>query len=610
MNPELLLAHFNRISKSPEAVPRLRKFILELAVRGKLVEQDSTEEPASELMRTIQAEKARLMREGEIKKLESFEPVTANDVPFPIPRSWEVIRMGWLARKLGAGSTPLGGKSVYQEEGVPFLRSQNVYDNGLRLDDVALISRATHDKMSGTHIRQNDILLNITGASIGRCSLVPATFAEGNVSQHVAIIRLFLPAIREFIHMSLISPFFQQVIDDVQVGVSREGLSMQRLRLFPMLLPPLAEQHRIVTRVNELMALCDRLERAFKEQEDRRDHLAAASLHLLDNGANAETFRNHARFYLSHFPRLTTRPEDIQRFRRTILSLAVRGQLVPQDAADESASELLKRIQGEKATLTKEGRLRKEKPLPAIPADMAPFELPSGWLWARFGEIIEDADAGWSPKSESFPRSGHNWGVLKVSAVSWDKFLPEENKQLLPGVAPREAAQVHAGDFLISRANTSELVAKCVVVEQEPQNLILSDKIVRLQISENCSKHFVSMVNNHASHARAYYAEEASGTSFSMKNVSREVIYGLVIPLAPQNEQRRIVAKVDELMSLCDQLERQLTVSTAERRRLLDAVLYNALSETASARSSPSGSTKPNISGVFEQASLILKEQP
>jgi hypothetical protein len=140
MNPELLLTHFNRISKSPEAVPRLRKFILELAVRGKLVEQDSTEEPASELMKTIQAEKARLVRQGEIKKLESFEPVTANDVPFPIPRSWEAIRMGWLARKLGAGSTPLGGKSVYQKEGVPFLRSQNVYDDGLRLDDVALIS--------------------------------------------------------------------------------------------------------------------------------------------------------------------------------------------------------------------------------------------------------------------------------------------------------------------------------------------------------------------------------------------------------------------------------------------------------------------------------------
>ena len=187
--------------------------------------------------------------------------------------------MGWLARKLGAGSTPLGGKSVYQSDGVPFLRSQNVHDDGLRLGAVAFISRAIHDRMAGTHVQQHDILLNITGASIGRCAVVPSTFVEGNVSQHVAIIRLFLADIREFIHLSLISPFFQQVIDDVQVGVSREGLSMQRLRLFPMLLPPLAEQRRIVVKVEELMAVCDRLEAQLTTAQTESRRLLEAVLH-------------------------------------------------------------------------------------------------------------------------------------------------------------------------------------------------------------------------------------------------------------------------------------------------------------------------------------------
>lgn len=252
MNPEQLLAHFDRISDVPDAIPRLRRFILDLAVRGKLVEQDPRDEPASELLNRIQEEKAGLVKTGEIRRLESFEPVQAHEIPFTIPLGWHVIRMGWLARKLGAGSTPLGGKSVYHREGVPFLRSQNVHDDGLRLDDVAHISRSIHERMSGTHVQSNDILLNITGASIGRCSLVPSTFLEGNVSQHVTIIRLFLPDIRQFIHLSLISPFFQKVIDDVQVGVSREGLSMQRLRLFPMLIPPLAEQQRIVATVRSV----------------------------------------------------------------------------------------------------------------------------------------------------------------------------------------------------------------------------------------------------------------------------------------------------------------------------------------------------------------------
>ncbi len=132
---------------------------------------------------------------------------------------------------------------------------------------------------AGTHVQEQDILLNITGASIGRCAVVPSTLVEANVSQHVAIIRLFLPEIREFIHLSLISPLFQKVIEDVQVGVSREGLSMQRLRLFPMLLPPLAEQHRIVAKVDELMAVCDRLETQLTTARTESRRFLEAVLH-------------------------------------------------------------------------------------------------------------------------------------------------------------------------------------------------------------------------------------------------------------------------------------------------------------------------------------------
>lgn len=207
-----------------------------------------------------------------------------------------------------------------------------------------------------------------------------------------------------------------------------------------------------------------------------------------------------------------------------------------------------------------------------------PFQLPRNWQWICFGELIIDSDAGWSPKSEGFPRTGDNWGVLKVSAVSWDKFLPEENKQLLPKVIPPESAKIHAGDFLISRANTSELVAKSIVVEEEPNKLILSDKTVRLKIADECNKRFLCIVNNHAKYARSYYAEQASGTSLSMQNVSRAVIYELPIPLPPVAEQHRIVAKVDELMTLCDKLENQLTITETDSRRLLEAVLHETLS--------------------------------
>jgi type I restriction enzyme, S subunit len=277
---------------------------------------------------------------------------------------------------------------------------------------------------------------------------------------------------------------------------------------------------------------------------------------------------------LAHFDRLVDAPDAIPRLRRFILDLAVRGKLVPQDRNDEPAYELRKRIQAETKKLENDAKIRKKRPLHPIAEHEQPFESPAGWQWVRFGELINDSDAGWSPKTESFPRSGENWGVLKVSAVSWDTFLPEQNKQLLPGVAPPPNIKVRRGDFLISRANTSELVAKSVIVEQEPKNLTLSDKTVRLQIAAECSKEFLRLVNNHAEHARSYYAFKASGTSLSMKNVSRPIIYALVIPLPPLAEQQRIVAKVDELMALCDRLEAAQAERESRRDRLAAASLH------------------------------------
>jgi len=204
--------------------------------------------------------------------------------------------------------------------------------------------------------------------------------------------------------------------------------------------------------------------------------------------------------------------------------------------------------------------------------------LPSDWRWTRLGQLAAHSDAGWSPKTENFARKGNNWGILKVSAVSWDKFRPSENKQVLAGTTPRLQAVVNRGDFLISRANTAELIARAVIVDSEPINLMMSDKIVRLHLSRNCDPRFVCIINNRADFAREHYTRHASGVSPSMKNVSRDVILELPFPLPPLAEQHRIVAKVDELMGLCDRLEASLTAADDTRSRLLEALLAEALS--------------------------------
>src|SRR5262249_5471209 len=154
--------------------------------------------------------------------------IGAADTPFVLPQGWAWVRLEEITQKLGAGSTPLGGKNVYKPTGVKFIRSQNVWNVGLKLEDIVFIPNDVHHRMSGTWVEAGDILLNITGASIGRSSLVPDGFDEANVSQHVAIVRLVDKSIRSFIHLVIISPFVQDLIMGVQVGISREGLSMNR----------------------------------------------------------------------------------------------------------------------------------------------------------------------------------------------------------------------------------------------------------------------------------------------------------------------------------------------------------------------------------------------
>lgn len=267
---EFVSRNFADLYSVSENVADLKKAILQLAVMGKLVPQDPSDQSASELLKQIEAEKKKLIKEGKIKKQEPLPPIKPEEVPYTLPAGWEWVRLGEILTKYGAGSTPLGGQKVYQESGIMFLRSQNVWNDGLKIDDVARIDQSIHEKMSGTKVEANDILLNITGASIGRSAIFPFGLDEANVSQHVAILRTVTVAIVEYLHLYIIAPVFQDEIMDKQVGVSREGLSMSKLKDFPIPLPPLSEQQRIVAKVDELMALCDRLEQHLKDATDKQ----------------------------------------------------------------------------------------------------------------------------------------------------------------------------------------------------------------------------------------------------------------------------------------------------------------------------------------------------
>ena len=312
---------------------KLRQKILDLAIHGKLVPQDPNDEPASVLLERIKAEKERLIKEGKIKGSKksakaSDTPHYQQDVPFEVPDNWVWTDIEHICSKIGSGSTPRG--SNYSSKGIPFFRSQNIYNGGLVYEDIKFISEEVHQTMIGTEVLPNDLLLNITGGSLGRCAIVPENFQRGNVSQHVCIMRPIF-VVSEYFHAFVLSSIFSKSMKIT--GSGREGLPKYNLERMFFPLPPLSEQHRIVSEIENWFALIDQIEQGKLDLQ-----------------------------------------KVIKKAKNKILDLAIHGKLVPQDPNDEPASELLKRI----------------NPKAEITCDNGHYpQLPDGWCKCRLEDIVE-----------------------------------------------------------------------------------------------------------------------------------------------------------------------------------------------------------------------------
>ncbi len=268
----------NELGNQQSYLQQLRQSILQEAVQGKLTQRHKDDESASKLLERIKAEKQQLIAAGKLKKEKPLPPITSDEIPFELPEGWVWRRLGDVCIKIGSGSTPRGGREVYKSSGIKFIRSQNVYNEGLVFDNVAYIDLSTHKKMDGTKVLPNDILLNITGGSIGRCALVPNDFDDANVNQHVTIVRTVSLVNKEFIHSLMISPYFQDYIMQTQTGGNREGLAKKNMELMLIPLPPPDEQQRIVTKVQQLMLMANQLEQQVQQSQTQAQQLLQAVL--------------------------------------------------------------------------------------------------------------------------------------------------------------------------------------------------------------------------------------------------------------------------------------------------------------------------------------------
>jgi type I restriction enzyme S subunit len=561
----LLEKHFDIAFAAPDGIKKLRELILSLAMQGKLVPQNPKDQPASELLKEIEADKKRLVKDGKIKK---FISLPLQNKPINSPKGWQFVSLNHVSTKIHYGYTTSANHGL---KDVRLLRITDIQDNKVDWGSVPGCDIKDKD-ISQYLLANNDILIARTGGTVGKSYLVEninikAVFASYLIrvvpSKHIDV---------TYLKLFMESPLYWKQLYEKCSGTGQPNVNGTSLSTLLLPLPPLNEQRRIVAKIDELMARCDELKRLRGERDRKQITVHTAALNRLLIAKEQSDFNTVWQFITQHFSELYSVKENVTKLRKAILQLAVMGKLVPQDPNEQPASELLEEIKKEKEKLVKEGKIKKPKPLPKIKPEEIPYEVPKTWEWARLGDVSLSSDSGWSPQCLSEPRSGQEWGVLKVSAVSWGEFKPDENKALPQGIEPKPECEVRSGDFLMSRANTDELVARSVVVKVSPPHLMMSDKIVRFNLSQKNNKDFINYTNS--SHfSRDYYARNASGTSSSMKNISREVMNNLPIPIPPLAEQQRIVTKIFQVMALCDNLEKQIDNANSKQTNLLNAVM-------------------------------------
>jgi type I restriction enzyme S subunit len=570
MSTELLLKHFSSIADLPNAVEKLRKYVLSLALRGKLSSPEPQDESVLELLKRLPAENSQLSRGT---KHVATEQVPSKTDPYELPRNWSWVPFGKLHRLVrGVTYTESDTSNTPAAGYIAVLRASNI-GRTLTHDDPVYVRRECVG--SNQFLREGDFLIALSSGSknlVGKAAFVPRDYDEA-FGGFCGAIRLLIPELRPYASIYLQSDLYRSSISAESRGIGINNLKKEMLLNLRFPLPPVAEQWRIVAKVDELMALCDRLEKAQAERETRRDKLAAATLARIST-PNAKTFRNDAHFALDNLQTLTTRPDQIQLVRRAILNLAVQGKLVDQDPSDPPASQLLERISEERAELVRAKAIRRESPLSPIEADEWPFVVPSGWTLARIGEAVIFTQYGTSQKS-----SGSRTGVpvLTMGNIQNGSVVYGEEKTIPKDCDDLPALFLDDRDILYNRTNSAELVGKTGIYVGESGIRTFASYLIRLKPSLRWTNpHYINLAMN-ATVFRDSQITPLIKKQTGQANVNGTALKNMVIPLPPLPEQQRIVKRVEELMSLSDDLGKVLSAGESVRSSYLELLLTKSL---------------------------------
>lgn len=541
-------------------IKKLRELILELAVRGKLVPQDPNDEPASELLKRIAAEKAELVKQGKIKKQKPLPEIGEDEKPFELPLGWEWVRLGDLSSKItdGVHHTP-----KYIDNGVAFISVKDINGDTISFDNCKYISQEQHNEINTRcNPEEGDLLICRIG-TLGRVTLVNTTrpfslfVSVGLIKPVSAIVNTV------YLHRLFYSPCMLTQLDDIKVGGSHTNkLNLNDIPNLLIPFPPITEQIRIVGKLKYLISLCDQLEQDSLASLNAHSQLVETLLVTLTDSKNAEELAENWARISQHFDTLFTTEASIDALKQTILQLAVMGKLVPQDPNDEPASELLKRIEQEKAQLVKEGKIKKQKPLPPISDEEKPFELPAGWEWCRLGNCIH-LISGQHLKPDEYTETDADglipyitgpaeFGEVSpiISKYTMERRAVAEKKDILITCKGAGLGKLNIADSEIS-ISRQLMAIRTICVNQDYFRLLL-----------------LSM----------YPYFQSKGVGIAIPGISREDVTEAIIPLPPIDEQKAIIDFTTAIYGIIKNLKTSIQSAQQTQLHLADALTDAAVS--------------------------------
>ncbi|EOU9606369.1 restriction endonuclease subunit S [Cronobacter dublinensis] len=542
-------------------IKKLRELILELAVRGKLVPQDPNDEPASELLKRIAAEKAELVKQGKIKKQKPLPEIREEEKPFELPEGWEWVRLGFITNygECDKAEPTDADADTWIVELEDIEKSTSKLLNRVKFSERPF-------KSSKNKFDKNDVLYGKLRPYLDK---VLVADDSGVCTTEIIPIKVYGNILPGYLRLLLKSPRFIAYANESTHGMNLPRLGTDKAINALVELTAIAEQVRIVNKVDELMSLCDQLEKQSLTSLDAHQQLVETLLATLTDSQNAEELAENWARISQHFNTLFTTESSIDALKQTILQLAVMGKLVPQDPNDEPASELLKRIEQEKAQLVKEGKIKKQKPLPPVSDQEKPFELPQGWEWCRLPDLGELSRG----KSKHRPRNDPalyvdgKYPLVQTGDVSRSNGTIKTFTALYNELGVKQSRLWPKGTLCITIAAN---IADSGILEFDA---CFPDSVVGYSpfISEIPVEYFDFFMRTIKSSLEKY------APSTAQKNINLDILSQVFVPCPPLNEFERVVRKVEALFSLLDLLKSRLQSAQQTQLHLADALTDAAL---------------------------------